>query len=49
MISVDEVDIGMTGRAEQHGVAQGGAGGRVSGGIFGAEVGFDFDDAGGEF
>jgi len=48
MISVDEVDIGMTGRAEQHGVAQGAAGGGVSGGIFGAEVGFDLDNTGGE-
>jgi hypothetical protein len=48
MISIDEVDIGMTGRAEQHGVAQGAAGGGVSSGIFGAEVRFDLDDTGGE-
>ena len=49
MISVNEVDVGMAGRAEQNCVAQGATGGRVSSGIFGAEVRFDLDDAGGEF
>ena len=38
----------MAGRAEQDGVTSSIAGGGVRGGIVGSEVGFDFDDAGGE-
>ena len=45
--SVDEVDIGVAGRAEENGVAEGASGGGVGGGVVFAEVGFDFDDAGG--
>ena len=49
MIPVDEVDVGMAGRAEQHGIAQGATGGRVSGGIVGAKVRFHLNDASCEF
>ena len=49
MIPVDEVDVSIAGRAEQHGIAQGATGGRVSGGIFGAKVRFHLDDASCEF
>ena len=48
VIAVDEVDISVAGRAEEDGVAQGWSGGGVGGGVFNAEVGFDFDDAAGE-
>ena len=48
VVSVNEINIGVTGRAEQYGIAQGAAGGGVSRRIVEAEVGFDFDDAGGE-
>jgi len=46
--AVDEVDVGVAGWSEQHGRASGVSGGGVGGGIIFAEVGFDFDDAGGE-
>jgi hypothetical protein len=49
MIPIDEVDVGMAGWAEQHGIAQGATGGRVSGGIVGAKVRFHLDDASCEF
>jgi hypothetical protein len=49
MIPVDEVDVGIARRAEQHGITQGATGGRVSRGIFGTKVGFDLDDASCEF
>ena len=48
MISVDEVDVGVAGRAEKDGIAEGASGGGVGGGIVGAEVGFGLDDASGE-
>ena len=48
MIAVDEINVGVAGRAEQDGVTSSIAGGGVRGGIVGSEVGFDFDDAGGE-
>jgi len=47
VIPVNEVDVGVTGWSEEHGSAGGVAGGRVGGGVVLAEVGFDFDDAGG--
>jgi len=46
--AVDEIDVGVAGWSEQDGSAGGVAGGGVGGGIVLAEVGFDFDDAGGE-
>lgn len=45
MIAIDEIDVGIARRAEQHGIARGIAGGGVSSGIAGSEVSFDFDDA----
>jgi hypothetical protein len=48
MISVNEVDVGVTGRAEQNSVAQGAASGGVRGRIVGAEIGFHLNDAAGE-
>ena len=48
MISVDEVDVGITGWAEEDVIAEGASGGGVSGGIVGTEVGFGLDDASGE-
>jgi hypothetical protein len=46
--AIDEIDVGVAGWAEEHGIAGGEAGGGVGGGIVLAEVSFDFDDAGGE-
>ena len=48
MISVDEVDVGVTGRAEYYRVPRRAAGSSVRGGIFFTEISFDFDDACGE-
>jgi len=48
MIAIDEIDVGVTGRSEQDRGAGSVAGGGVSGGIVLSEIGFDFDDAGGE-
>jgi hypothetical protein len=48
MIAVDEINVSVTGRAEQDRVAGGSAGGGVSGGIVLAEIGFNFDQAGGK-
>ncbi len=48
VIAVDEVDVGVAGGAEEDGIAGGAAGGGVSCGVVFSEVGFDFDDAGGE-
>ena len=48
MISVNEVNVSVTGRTEQNSVAQGAARGGVRGRIVGAEIGFDLDDATGE-
>ena len=48
VIAVDEVNVGVAGRAEEHGIAGGIAGGGVGSGIVLSEVSFDFDDAGGE-
>ncbi len=45
MIAVDEVDVGMTGRPEEHGVAGGIASGGVGSGVVFAEISFDFDNA----
>jgi len=46
--AVNEVNVGMAGRAEQDGIARSLTGGGVGGGIIFAEIGFDFDDAGGQ-
>jgi hypothetical protein len=46
VIAVDEINVGVAGRAEQDGVTSSIAGGGVSSGIVGSEVSFDFDDAG---
>ena len=48
VVAVDEVNVGVARRPEQNRGAGGVAGGGVGGGIVLAEVGFDFDDAGGE-
>ena len=48
VIAVDEINIGMAGGAEQDRSAGSVAGGGVGRGIELSEVGFDFDDAGGE-
>ena len=48
MVAVDEVDVGVAGRAEKHGIAQGSASGGVSSRIVNAEVGFDLDDTSGQ-
>jgi len=45
MVPIDEVDVGMTGGTEEHGIAQGGTGGGMSGWIIGAEISFDFNYA----
>jgi hypothetical protein len=45
VISINEVDISVTGRAEQDSVAQGAACGGVGGSIVGAEINFDLDNA----
>ena len=42
MISINEVDVGIPGRAEQHGVAQGLASGGVRGRIFFTQIGLEF-------
>ena len=47
MESVDEVDVGATGWAEENFVALGDAAIGVCGGIGDAEIGFDLDDASG--
>ena len=47
VISVDEVNIGVAGRPEQHGVPRGAACGGVSGVVLCSQVGFDFDDPSG--
>lgn len=48
MISIDEINVGMTGRAEDYGVAQGTTGGGMGSWVFDAQVGFDLYDASGE-
>ncbi len=46
VIAVDEINVGVAGRAEQDGGAGGVAGGGVGRGIALSEVGLNFDDAG---
>jgi hypothetical protein len=46
--AVDEINVGVAGRAEEDGVAGGFSGGGVGGEVVFCEIGFDFDDAGGE-
>lgn len=48
MVAVDEIDVGVTGRAEKYGIAQGSTCGGVSSRIVDAEVGFDLDDTSGQ-
>ena len=48
MIAVDEIDIGMSGRAKKNGIAKCSACRSVSRRILFAEVGFHFNDACGE-
>ncbi len=48
VISVDEIDVGVAGRAEEDGVAKGLSVVGVGAGIDGSQVGFGFDDASGE-
>ena len=48
MRSVDEVDISKAGGAEHDGISRGEAGKGVGSGIFHSEIGFDFNDTGGE-
>ena len=48
VISVNEIDVGVPRWTEQDGVAQGLAAVGMGCGVFVAEVGFDFDDAGSE-
>ena len=43
--AIDEVNVGMAGRAEEDSIAGGFSGEGVGGRVVGAEVGFDFDDA----
>jgi len=45
MVPVDKVDVGVTRRSEQYGIAQGAAGGGVSRRIVDAKVSFDLNDA----
>jgi hypothetical protein len=49
MIAVDEVDIGVAGRAEENGVARGLAAVGVRSGIDRSEIGFGLDDASGDY
>ncbi len=46
--AVDEIDVGVAGGAEENCVAGGFSGGGVGGKVVLCEIGFDFDDAGGE-
>jgi hypothetical protein len=46
--SVDEIDVGVAGWAEEDGVARGLSTVGVGSGIDGSEIGFGFDDASGE-
>jgi hypothetical protein len=48
VIAIDEVDIGMTRRTEDHCIAQSLAGCGVCGGISLAQISFDFDNPGGQ-
>jgi hypothetical protein len=48
VVSVDEIDVGVAGRAEENGVARGESAIGVGGRVVEAEVGFGFDDASGE-
>lgn len=48
MIAVDKVNVSVSGRSEEHRVSGGEAAEGVSGRIVFAEIGFDFDYAGGE-
>jgi hypothetical protein len=45
VIAIDEIDIGVTGRAEEDGVAGGASDGGVGRGVVCAEISFHFDDA----
>ena len=45
MIAVDEIHIRVSRRAKQDGIARRAADEGVGGGVVGAKVGFDFDDA----
>jgi len=47
VIAVDEVDVGVSGRAEEDGVSRRAACGRVGCGVVLAKVGFGFYDAAG--
>src|SRR5271165_548821 len=46
VIAVDEVDVGVSGRPKQHGVARGKSGGGMRSRIFFPQIGFDLNDAG---
>ncbi len=48
MIAVNEINVRVSGRTEEHHIARRAADGSVCGGIVGTQVGFDFDDASGE-
>ena len=48
VISVDEINISVAGRTEEYGVAKSASGGRMGGRVVFAEVGLNFDDAGGQ-
>jgi hypothetical protein len=48
VISVDEIDVGVSGRTEENCVAGGASGGGMGGGIVFSEVCFDLDDSAGE-
>ena len=48
VVSVNEVDIGVAGRAKKYGVTESASGRSVGCRILFAKIGFDFDDAGGE-
>ncbi len=48
VITVDEIDVGKTGRAEENGIARGATRSGVGGRIILSEISLDFDDAGGK-
>lgn len=48
VIAVDEIDVSVARRSEEHAIAVGGTGGGVSRGVIGSKVGFGFNDATGK-
>ena len=48
MISVDEIDVGVSWRSEQHRIARGFADRGVGSRVLGTEIGLDFNDPSGE-